>query len=249
MVLTDDIAGRVLRFHRALPWREDDVTGATDGNIIYVQAMVAALRSVRTDELVGVHCTALTAEGAKREPRAKRMRGCARGVAVKFDADEDITLGLTIAEGIEVGAICAGARLSPGLGSGSSGAIETFSILGRRRITHNCSRDRRRWRQLSGIERLRPAMVPGRPRGTFHHTQARRRHGRCSLGGRAPAGATRGSMTRSRVPTLMLTALSGSSGLMALSGPIPIRTFCVVGPYRRRLYRVRKFLGRVGRSG
>lgn len=109
-----------LRFHPRCPWRDGN------GELIYVPAMVAALRSIATDEITGVHRTALTPEGVKID---RRMLGVAGGSAIKLDADEDVTYGLTIGEGIET--TLAGRQLGfrPAWALGSVGAIVAFPVL------------------------------------------------------------------------------------------------------------------------
>jgi putative DNA primase/helicase len=117
--LSDDVAGDVIRFHPTCPWREGEQT-------IRVPAMIAGLRSVYTDELVGIHRTRLTKDGCKVD---RRMLGLAAGAAIKLDADDTVTNGLTIGEGIET---CLSARqigLSPIWALGSAGTIATFPLL------------------------------------------------------------------------------------------------------------------------
>ncbi|MGC1108494.1 MAG: toprim domain-containing protein [Methylovirgula sp.] len=117
--LPDDIAGDVIRFHSACPWREGETT-------IRVLAMIAAMRSLHTDELVGIHRTRLTADGRKVD---RRMLGGAAGAAIKLDGDATVTSGLSIGEGIET---CLSARqigLRPIWALGSAGAIANFPVL------------------------------------------------------------------------------------------------------------------------
>jgi hypothetical protein len=119
LALPDGIAGEVIRYHPACPWGEGDGT-------IRVPAMVAALRSIHGDELVGVHRTRLTPDGRKVD---RRMLGTAEGTAVKLDADAEVTIGLAIGEGIET---CLAARqlgIRPVWALGSAGAIERFPLL------------------------------------------------------------------------------------------------------------------------
>lgn len=135
--IASDIAGQVLRFHPALPWRDDTITRGW----VPVLAMLAAMRSVRTDALVGIHVTALNADGRKLEPTvladdgdgrkrsSKRMRGQATGVAIKLDADEEVTQGLTIAEGIETALSARLLGFRPVWAVGSRSGIATFPVL------------------------------------------------------------------------------------------------------------------------
>ncbi len=117
-----DIVHEVIRFHPRCPWR-DEAAGVT----IYVPAMVAALRQIQGDEITGVHRTRLTNEGAKVD---RRMLGLASGAAIKLDADDVVTMGLAIGEGIET--VMQGRQLGfrPGWALGSAGGIKTFPVLG-----------------------------------------------------------------------------------------------------------------------
>jgi putative DNA primase/helicase len=92
--LPDDIVGAVIRFHPRCPWRADD------DSLIYVTAMICAMRSITTDQITAVHRTRLSPDGLKLD---RRMLGVATGAAVKLDADENVTGGLHIAEGVESG--------------------------------------------------------------------------------------------------------------------------------------------------
>lgn len=106
--LEDDLALRVLRWHAS------------------TECMVALMRNVITDEPQGVHRTFISPDGRK---LGRRMKGRAKGAAIKLDADEDVTLGLFLGEGIET---CLAARawhLRPVWAVGSAGAIGTFPVL------------------------------------------------------------------------------------------------------------------------
>jgi putative DNA primase/helicase len=113
--LTDDVAGDVIRFHPSL---------RLNGTL--VGAMVALFRDIRTNEPCGIHRTFLDGAGRKLD---RRMLGRARSAAVKLDADETITLGLHIGEGLET---CLAARLAgfrPVWMVGSADAIAAFPVL------------------------------------------------------------------------------------------------------------------------
>jgi len=113
--LPGDIASDVLRFHPRCLWG----TGT-------VPAMIAALRCIRSGRIVGIHRTALNADGTK---LGRRMLGTAAGAAVMLDPDDTVTTGLTIGEGIET---CLAARqlgLRPVWAVGSAGAIRAFPVL------------------------------------------------------------------------------------------------------------------------
>jgi putative DNA primase/helicase len=76
----------VLRFHLRCPWQ-----------IGTRPAMVALVRDAITDEPIGIHRTALTADGRKLD--RPKLLGPTAGGAIKLSGD--ITAELTIAEGIE----------------------------------------------------------------------------------------------------------------------------------------------------
>lgn len=114
--LPDEVAGDVLRFHPRCPWGEGAVA----------PAMVAALRCIRTGEITGIHRTALTPDGAK---LGRKMLGTATGAAIMLDAEDAVTTGLAIGEGIET---CLAARqlgIRPTWALGSVGAIAEFPVL------------------------------------------------------------------------------------------------------------------------
>lgn len=113
--LPDDIAGDVIRFHPALKF---------DG--LPVAAMVALYRDIRTNEPCGIHRTFLDGAGNKLD---RKMLGRARDAAIKLNADESVTLGLNVGEGVET---CLAARLAgfrPVWALGSATAIAAFPLL------------------------------------------------------------------------------------------------------------------------
>jgi hypothetical protein len=120
--LDPSLSGRVLRFHPACPWRDRG-----EGPLLHVPAMVALRRSIHSDEPLSVHRTRLTPEGLK---LARQNLGPSLDTAIKLDADEDVTKGLVIGEGIET---CLAARqrlgLRPVWALGSAGGIATFPVL------------------------------------------------------------------------------------------------------------------------
>jgi len=67
LILDDAIAGAVLRYHPACPWRDED-TGAT----IYLRALIAAFTSIDNGAVTGIQRIALTPEGRK---LGRRMLG------------------------------------------------------------------------------------------------------------------------------------------------------------------------------
>lgn len=109
-----------IRFHPRCPWRDDA------GEIIRVPAMLAAMRNIITNELTAVHRTRLTAEGVKVD---RRMLGVAAGAAIKLDADDTVTAGLVIGEGIETALAARQLGLRPAWALGSTGGITAFPVL------------------------------------------------------------------------------------------------------------------------
>jgi putative DNA primase/helicase len=88
--------------------------------------MVAVFRDLRTNSPCGVHRTFLDGAGRKLD---RKMLGRARDAAIKLDADENVTRGLHIGEGIET---CLAARLAgfrPVWAVGSASAIAAFPVL------------------------------------------------------------------------------------------------------------------------
>jgi hypothetical protein len=115
LCLPDEIAGDVIRFHPALPFKGT-----------HVPAMVALFRDIRTDEPCGIHRVFLDSEGRKID---RWMLGRAAGAAIKLDADENVTLGLSVGEGIETGIAGWLAGFRPVWALGSANAIGKFPVL------------------------------------------------------------------------------------------------------------------------
>jgi hypothetical protein len=106
--LPDDLVGDVVRFH------------AGDG------AMVCLFRDIESNEPCGIHRTYLDRDGGK---IGRKMLGRAKNAAIKLDADENVTLGLHIGEGVET---CLAARMAgfrPAWALGSAGGIDVFPVL------------------------------------------------------------------------------------------------------------------------
>jgi putative DNA primase/helicase len=108
LMLDADIAGPVLR------WHPD------------IGAMLALFRNIRTDEPQAVSRTFINREGKKLE---RRFLGPVGGAAIKLDADDWVTLGLHLAEGIETAMAGQQLGLRPIWALGSAGAIASFAVL------------------------------------------------------------------------------------------------------------------------
>ncbi|MCQ0986489.1 DUF7146 domain-containing protein [Jiella marina] len=115
LALGEGMCGTVLRYHPGLLF---------DGQ--RVPAMVALYRDIHTDQPCGVHRTFLDLEGRK---LGRRMLGRAKDAAIKLDADPEVSLGLTIAEGIESALSGRMAGFAPTWALGSCGAITNFPVL------------------------------------------------------------------------------------------------------------------------
>ena len=110
--LPDGVAGHVIRFHSALYHDGERRPG-----------MVALFRDIATDAPCGIHQTFLNDHGGKID---RRIYGSAKCAAIKLDADENVTEGLHIGEGVEtcIAAMLAGYR--PTWALGSAAASESF---------------------------------------------------------------------------------------------------------------------------
>jgi hypothetical protein len=106
---------RVLRFHPDCPFANKRHP-----------CLLALLRDIRTDEPVAIQRTALSPSGEK----IKRMTlGPKTGAGIKITADEDVTMGLTIAEGLEttLSGMLEGFR--PAWAVGDADGIQNFPVL------------------------------------------------------------------------------------------------------------------------
>jgi putative DNA primase/helicase len=119
--LPNELAGAVLRFHPRCPWRDKEAD-----QTIFVPAMIAAMRSIASDEITAVHRTRLSPEGEK---LGRRMLGVAAGAAVKLDADDTVTGGLHIAEGVETALAARQLGLKPTWALGAASFISAFPVL------------------------------------------------------------------------------------------------------------------------
>jgi Toprim domain len=115
LILPEEVAGGVVRFHPALKYNGKSVGG-----------MVTLFRDITTNAPCGIQRTFLDAAGLKIK---RAMLGRAKHAAIKIDADENVTMGLTIGEGFE--SSLAGQRIGfrPVWALGSAGAIADFPVL------------------------------------------------------------------------------------------------------------------------
>jgi putative DNA primase/helicase len=119
--LADDVAGAVLRFHPACPWRNEN-TGRTDR----VLCLIAAFRSIDDDTITGIH--RIRVDQPTRWPKTdRRMLGLVHRAAIKLAPVGD---ELLIAEGLETAMSPRQADITtPCWALGSVGAISFFPII------------------------------------------------------------------------------------------------------------------------
>lgn len=136
--------GRALRFHARCPFRLDN------GEAVYLPAMLGAMTDATTSEFAGVHRTALQPDGSgKAQVRGldtpKKMLGSSRNAVVRLSADEDVTAGLGIAEGVETGLAILALGWSPVWAVLSANTMRLFPVLdGLESITIFADHDRTR---------------------------------------------------------------------------------------------------------
>jgi putative DNA primase/helicase len=116
LILPDGIDGSVLRFHPHCPF------GAGERH----PALIVLYRGIEDDIPRAISRTALTPEGIKID---RKMLGPIGGTCCKLSADEDITLGLHVAEGIETAIAAMMLGFVPMWALGSAGAIANFPVL------------------------------------------------------------------------------------------------------------------------
>jgi hypothetical protein len=119
--LTDDVAGRVVRFHDNCPWRRPDGTAERR------PCMITAFRSIADDSLQAIQRTALDDDGQK---TGRLSLGPMGGAAIKIDADENVEQGLMVSEGFETGLSGWRLGLRPVWALGSADAIRKLPVLG-----------------------------------------------------------------------------------------------------------------------
>jgi len=106
----------VLRFHPSCPF----------GPGARLPCMVGLFRDIRTNEPKAIHRTALTSDGKKVDRKAL---GPKAGCAIKLSADENVTEGLTIGEGIETALAGMALNFRPTWALGDAGEMARFPVL------------------------------------------------------------------------------------------------------------------------
>lgn len=128
LMLSDDVAGTVLKYHPRCPFR------LADGVLVRLPAMIALMRDVRSDEPMAIHRTALKPDGSGKSQvpglgNPRKMLGDAGGAAVKLDDDAEVTHGLAIGEGIETRLAARQLGIRPAWAMASSGNLARFPVL------------------------------------------------------------------------------------------------------------------------
>lgn len=122
------VAADALRFHPACPFR------LTDGTLVRLPTMLGAMVDIASGSFRGVHRTALSADGSTKADlpglgNPKKMLGTAKGACIKLSADDTVTTGLHIAEGIETALACIAMGFAPVWAALSAGGIAHFPVL------------------------------------------------------------------------------------------------------------------------
>lgn len=123
--LPPEAASEAIRFHARCRF-------GTGAQAEHHPAMVCLIRNVVTNEAQGLQRTALALDGVaiKRNGKTLRMSlGKTAGGCVKIDCDEDVTMGLAIAEGVETA--LAGRQLGfrPVWAAISASGVAAFAVL------------------------------------------------------------------------------------------------------------------------
>jgi putative DNA primase/helicase len=119
--LAPELAMRVIRFHSACPWRNK-----ISGELLHFPAILTAMRNIHTNEVTAVQRTALSQTGEK---IGRMALGPKTGAAIKLSADEDVTMGLTIGEGLETVLSAMQLGFSPAWALGDANNVRNFPVL------------------------------------------------------------------------------------------------------------------------
>jgi putative DNA primase/helicase len=120
LILDDAVAGNVLRYHPACPWRDEN-----SGRTIFIAALIACFTSIDDGAVTAVHRIRL--DQPERWPKTERMMlGVVRRAAVMLDQANGT---LAVGEGIET--CLAGRQLgyAPAWALGSVGNITRLPVL------------------------------------------------------------------------------------------------------------------------
>ncbi|MEP9399072.1 toprim domain-containing protein [Mesorhizobium sp. KR2-14] len=129
LVLTDEaFTGHALRYHPKCPFRLES------GETVFLPAMLAAMVGINDNEFRGIHRTAIVPDGSGKAKvsglgNPRKMLGDARRACVKLCRDEEVTLGLAIAEGIETALAVMSLGYRPVWAALSAGTMAQFPVL------------------------------------------------------------------------------------------------------------------------
>jgi hypothetical protein len=112
---------RVIRFHAACPWRDN-----VSGDLVHIPAMLAVMRNIDTNEVTAVQRTALSQTGEK---IGRMALGRKTGAAIKLSADEDVTMGLAIGEGLETVLSAMQLGFTPAWALGDASNVRHFPVV------------------------------------------------------------------------------------------------------------------------
>jgi putative DNA primase/helicase len=111
-----DQADDALRFHPCCPY----------GKGTRYPCLIGLYRDVKTNETKAIHRTALTPDGQK---IGRKALGPKAGCAIKLTPDENVTDGLTIAEGLETAIAGMALNFCPTWAVGDAGGVARFPVL------------------------------------------------------------------------------------------------------------------------
>jgi putative DNA primase/helicase len=121
IALAPELAMRVIRFHAACPWWDN-----VSGELVHIPAMLAVMRNIDTNEVTAVQRTALSETGRK---IGRKTLGRKTGAAIKIWADEDVTMGLAIGEGLETVLSAMHLGFKPAWALGDARNVRYFPVL------------------------------------------------------------------------------------------------------------------------
>lgn len=110
------VDGAVLRFHPACPF----------GEIRQISCMLAIMRGIYSNEPRAIYRTALTSTGEK---IGRMALGPKSGAAIKLSADENVTHGLAVGEGLETVLSAMQLGFCPAWALGDAGNVRDFPLL------------------------------------------------------------------------------------------------------------------------
>ncbi|MGB6177239.1 MAG: toprim domain-containing protein [Methylocella sp.] len=123
-IAIDEDLSHCIGFDPEAGWR--GVADDPASPILHVPCILAAFRSIETDELVAVLKTRLNPDGSK---HGRRFNGCSKGAVCKIDPDENATMGLSLAEGLETALSARLVGFRPIWATGGTGTLENFPVL------------------------------------------------------------------------------------------------------------------------